>query len=402
MGKVATEATLQEGVKLLSIIARNEVLNIQNFKTMQQIVRDGMAPQLFKIGDQIIVKWNDGTKDYDLPFDIVHFDTVIGKDGTSVPGMYLQSHYALPGVQFDGNEAFYHCDAELAAGTYNITMGNDWGKNVVNGDVFSFTLTKNVPVGGQLVLTTATSTTAGLPDQSPANWRVRSYESANATTELEMVTLTKSADGTSLGTLSSATKYSDTGINNMQRAGYGYNRWAQSGIRQWLNSSAAKGNWWTAQNVFDRPPDQLATMNGFLHGLDPEFLDVIQPVKVTTALNTVSDSTIGTTEDTMDRFFLPSLQQEYCQPQLANVEGKAWEYWIERLGTPNPQGYYQENELKEHIRYSITNPSSAVTVRLRSASRLSAHSAWSVHASGLVSSNGATYAGAPAPACVLY
>ena len=405
MGKVATEKTLQKGVDLLSVLARSTVYPVKDYKEVQQIVREGLAADVFNIGDQIVETWNFNGTEYTLPFDIVHFGIVTNKNGDRVPGMYLQSHWVLAPVQFDGNEAFWYCENALNAGTYNVTMGNSWGNNVVANKVYQFTLTQAVPQGGQLVFTTATSTTSGLPDQAPANWRVRSYASAADTTHIEMVEVTEGSSGTSLGTLSISTKYADSGVNNMQRASYGYNRWSHSGMRQWLNSSATKGNWWTAQNVFDRPPDQLTSIDGFMAGLDEDFLEVVQPIQITTALNTVSDSSIGTTETTIDKFFCPSLQEEYIVPQLADVEGENWDYWIQRLDLDSPQNTYQNaentNANVNHIRYAYENHTSPQNVRLRSANRGNAILTWFVTSTGYVSNTYATTAHRPAPACVI-
>ena len=122
----------------------------------------------------------------------------------------------------------------------------------------------------------------------------------------------------------------------MQRAAYGYNRWSQSAIRQQMNSDAAAGSWFTPQNPYDRRPDQLASLRGMKAGFDEGFLNILKPVKVTTALNTVTDDQIGASEDTFDMFFLASLEQEYIQPQASGVEGQYWEYWKRRLGLTNP------------------------------------------------------------------
>ena len=151
----------------------------------------------------------------------------------------------------------------------------------------------------------------------------------------------------------------------MQRAAYGYNRWGQSAMRQFLNSSAAADAWWTPQNPYDRRPDQLAMLPGFMAGFDEAFLNIIQPVKVVTALNTVSDSEIGTTEVTYDTFFLASLEQEYCVPQLSGVEGEYWEYWKRRLGLSSPQGSGAANTNPSHIRYAYNARTSAQACRLR-------------------------------------
>lgn len=381
-------------------VAQSKDIDFTDFRQIQAIVQSGNARKYFDIGDQIIVKWNpagDATE-YDLPWDIVDFDNVIDPNGNARPALWLQSHYALLGVQFDGNEAFYVPTEAMPAGTYHFKMGNSWGSNVVADKSYQFTTTQEIAAGGQLVLGTASSNTSGLPDTAPANWRVRTFANGLQDVPTEVLSLTEGTDGTDLGTLSSSQKYSANGMNNMQRAGYGYNRWSMSAMRQYLNSDAAAGSWWQQKNPFDHRPDQLSSMRGFMAGLPGDFLEVVRPIKVTTALNTVSDVDIGSTEDTIDTFFLPGLEQEYITPQLTG-EGSPWQYWIDRLGgVVHAQG----STRPEHIRYAIENHASAQHVRLRSAIRGYAYIAWFVHSSGSSYNGYATYALRPAPACVIY
>lgn len=376
-------------------------IDITDYEQIRQIVQLGLAQQYFKIGDQIVVPWSDGSHTYDMPMDVVSFGQATDGDGVvHNNAMWLQSHYALPGVQFSGNNAFYVPTAEMPIGKYYFSIGNNWGTHCVQGKIYEFTTTKKIPAGGQLVLGTATSNTSGLPDTDPANWRVRTYANGAQETPDEILTLTEvqSSTGTNLGVLSSSTKFATNGINNMQRSAYGYNRWSVSAIRQWLNSQDAAGQWWTQKYAHDHRPDQLASMQGFEAGLPAEFLSIVQPVKLTTALNTVSDSDLGESEDTVDRFFLPSLQQESINPQVANIEGSTWQYWLERLGKTQVQG----ETLPAHIRYLISNHNAAQYVRLRSASRGYAYNTWHVTSSGHVGSYGyATGAFCPAPACVI-
>lgn len=375
---------------------------VATLNEIHEIVRAGEAPNVFSYGDQINVNYNNGTTDYVLPFDIVHFGDVTLQDGEVVPGMFIQSHYAMQPVAFDGNEAFYvdfdgTSYADLPAGTYHFTMGNSWGSNVVANKVYQFTTTR---AGKVFQFGTATGTIGQLPDIAPANWRVLVYDSINATEPLERVTLTEGSGGTDLGTLSSSTKYSTTGMNNMQRASYGYNRYGQSAMEQWLNSSAAAGAWWTSKNPFDRPPDQLGSLQGFMKGFDEAFLNILQPVRVRTALNTLSDSEIGTYEDVYDTFFPASLEEEYIVPQLSGVEGEAWEYWKRRLGITSPQAP-SPTVNAAHIRYAYDARTSAQYCRLRSANRGGAYDAWYVYSTGGANGYSATGAGRCAPACVI-
>ena len=388
----------------------NSEISRLSYQQISEIVKSGFADQYFNIGDQITVKWDSGSTNYDLPFDIVAMRDVVDADGNTVPGMILQAHWVLPGVQFDASEASYVASTIISAGTYYIEIGQIWGDNCKANYKYEFTTTQNVPVDGQIVITRSGNNqyTWGAPDQNPSTWVVYTFASNASTTPIEgPLSLTEYTNeqtptSTSLGTLVSSTKYSLNGINNLQRAGYGYNRWSQSAIRQWLNSSSNAGSWWEPKNPFDRQPQQLASMRGFMAGLNSDFLSIIKPVTVTTALNTVSDSDIGTTETTIDRFFCSSLEEEYCVPQLAGIEGAYWPYWKERLELDSPQGWYGDNANVNHIRYAISNHSSAQSVRLRSAYRGYAYGTWSVGTAGLVYSSGlATYSIGPCPACVI-
>lgn len=403
MGKVATEATLREGVDMLRVLVRGQVFN--SWREIQEVVRQGRAQDYFNIGDQLEVKWTKGTTEYTLPFDVVSFDDVIKEGETDPsPGMWLESHYAMDGVQFDASEAIYVTDVALPAGTYNFTIGTNWGSNCVAGKVYQFTTTKEIPAGGQVMVGKNNDWyTWGAPDVIPANWRVHTFASSAATTPLDSnLELSEGSDGTALGSIASNTKYSQSGVNNLQRAGYGYNRWAMSAMRQYLNSADAKNVWWTPKNPFDRAPQQLATLDGFLSGFDNEFLQAIGKIKVTTALNTISDTDIGASEDTYDKFFLASLEQEYIVPQAAGVEGAYWPYWKDRLELDSPQAQGGAGTNANHIRYAYDAKSSAQYCRLRSANRGYAYHAWFVFTSGYANSGyPATFAFRGCPACVI-
>lgn len=375
-----------------------------SYAQISQIVKGGQAAKYFKTGDQLTMKWSpDGTAQYDMPWDIVAIAPVVNADGDEVPGLWLQSHWALPGLQFDASEALYYTSGGLNAGTYHFTIGTSWGTHCVSGKTYQFTLSNAVPAGGQICIANNTNFyTWGAPDVNPSSWKAYTF-SAFSTTPIEgPVAISEGSDGTDLGTTTSAIKFGTaTGINNLQRAAYGYNRDTHSAMLQWLNSDAAAGSWQTQKNVFDRPAQQHATMRGFMAGLPSDFVDIINPVRVTTALNTVSDTDIGTSETYTARFFLPSLEQEYIVPQISGVEGAYWPYWKDRLGLSSPQAQWADGANENHIRYLISNHSSAQYVRLRSAIRGGASYVWYVYTTGYASSYYATGALAPAPACVI-
>ena len=375
--------------------ARDQIAALASqMSAIAKIVRDGYGNVLMDIGDQLNIDWTDGSKSYNVPHDIVHFANVDLKNGDKVPGMYLQWHFCSPlGVQFDAAEAFYYAETELAAGTYNIIVGDNWGNNCKKNEQYQFTLSKPVPAGGQI---------AGfysMPDKAAAEWTVQTFTDAKSTTPIETVKPTAGSNGTNLGTLSFA---GDGKLNSLQRVAYGYNRWSQSAIRQYLNSAKAAGQWWEPQHKWDRPPAELASKPGFLSGYSDDFLNAIKPVRVRTALNTVTDAAVGAYEDTYDKIFLASLEQEFITPQASGVEGEAWDYWKQAVERSTPTPWYKTFAEGGHpITYGIDGKTSAQAVRLRSANRGNAYNTWYVAASGYVGSNFAANSHRFAPACVI-
>ena len=272
-------------------------------------------PRLFPIGDQIIAPWKDmddsahNTDEtaYQVAWNIVNHGMVTLKDGSEVPGLWLQMHLCSAyGVQFSHQQAFTNCPDGLAAGTYYVTFGAKWGsKGADAGTTWQFTLTQAVPAGGRL------SGFESLPDVETTAFKVKSWATPDAASPIETVDVTAGNDGTSLGTMQLAS-VGDDGLNSMQCVGYGHNRWGTSAIRQYLNASGE--NWWKSQEDFDIRPDQY-TKKGFMSGFSDDFLAAIKPVKVTTALNTVEGLSTAA-EDTYDTFFLPSLEQMNAKPSF--------------------------------------------------------------------------------------
>ena len=402
-GHLIVEGLARQNLLLSQMVSANaQATPVATLNEIHQIVQAGEAQNVFSIGDQIMLNWSDGTTSYVLPYDIVHFGDVELQDGETVPGMFIQSHYAMQGVQFDASEAIYVATSALPAGTYYFTIGTSWGTHCVSGKTYQFTTTNEIPAGGQIMVGKNNDWwTWGAPDVAPSSWRVHTFSSNADTTPLESnLTLTEGSSGTALGSVASSIKYSQSGVNNLQRAAYGYNRWGQSANRQYYNSTATSGAWWTPQNPFDRSPQQLANVRGFMAGFDEAFLNIIKPIKVTTALNTVTDTDIGASETTYDTFFLAALEQEYIVPQVSG-EGVYWEYWKKRLGLSSPQAQGSDGTNAKHIRYAYDAKTSAQNCRLRSALRGYAYFPWFVYPTGYAGSYYATSALRGCPACVI-
>lgn len=368
--------TLSSDVSGLKIIINGLTTDIQMWSYLTQLADNNLFSRIYNFGDQFVETWTDtaASKPYEYPFQLNHIGNVELQDGSTLQNRpFLQAHYAHPfGVQFSHQRAFLRCPEGLLAGTYYFTFGASQGTNgyVVSGEVVCFTLTEDVPEGGRVAGCYGSWNTA------KENWRIYSY-SADGKSVLETVTPIFIASGTDLGTMNLNSRNGN--LNSIQEMSYGWNRWSKSALRQYLNSSAAAGEWWTAQDEWDIAPDQLSTKPGFLTGLSEEFLSVLKEVKVSTYTNTVNDG--GEADITYDKVFLPALEQIYVNPQITG-EGEYHEYWKQRSGSETPLEQY--GTYTNMITYAVENHTSAQSVRLRSASRGSASSAWHVSSSGYV------------------
>lgn len=347
---IMTEGTLKrvlEKIQLqnayLAAIAGADpgTVTIDGWESVSEIVRAGLAPKIFAVGDQFICEWIDRAteKSYDWVWDIVHMGQVTLEDGSQVPGMFLQAHYLTPfGVQFD------HEENEKAT---EPTFSGDYSYYTKNPDG-SYKL-EEVEIGGQI----------------PAETQY--YHSA-----------IKDPTG------------------NICR--YGYNRWSQSAYRQFLNSdSAEKGKWWTPQHLGDVAPNEHNTRAGFLSGFEQDFLSVIKKVKIRTQLNTITDKEIGTDEETVDLMFLASKEQEYGTLESGVYNDDAWDYYKEVSGFEKPNNGNSTGRIK----YQLDSQTSADWHRLRSPYRGGSNSTWYCNNAGTLINDGAYFAGRCAPACVI-
>lgn len=103
----------------------------------------------------------------------------------------------------------------------------------------------------------------------------------------------------------------------------GYNDYGDSGHRQYLNSDADVGEWFTEKHIGDVAPAQLSTTRGYMAGCSAALLATAKPIMVYTKKNTVTDN--GELEETVDTFFIPSISQMYGVGDVA--EGEAFDYW---------------------------------------------------------------------------
>lgn len=360
----------------LGVIARAQtgVVEEMDYNGIKAVVAAGNAPAVFPVGTQLVNTYTakDG-KAYDCPWDVVKTDDIAeGETGTTAPAMVLQMHYAdLEDIQFSAYQAFYVVqESGLAAGTYNVKIGFNWGTNVKNGTTYQFTLTKNAPAGARL------TGFYNAPDTAPTSWKVYVYKDQMKSELLETCNVSAGSDGMNLGTFLAKPNGKLFGLHAV---GYGDNRWYKSAYRQYLNSDLPAKQWWQPQDEWDMKPDQADTVPGFLAGFSDDFKNALTRTKIVTYGNNVADD--GSAVVTYDKIFLPSLQEIYCSPQVSG-EGTYWPYWKERTGAKTPQALKQTYPLR--ITRDLAQRTVARDVRLRSAGRGDGSYAFSVNSSGRV------------------
>ena len=315
--------------------ARTSWLDIRNK------VRGGTISENLVVGDELIVSYIYNGTEYDMPWLVVAIDREVEwEDGTKHPGLFLQSKFGtIETIQFDAPEVNI---VDLTEEPNAVEGWNYWG-------IAGSTYTKLTLEAGDPLPTTY--------DAIRKCW-----------------------------------------INHIDVIRYGYNRWSHSAYRQWLNSAAGRGLWWEAQHPGDAAPSEHNTYPGFMAGLDSDFLDVLTPIKVQTACNTVTDG--GVTDITLDTFFLPSIEEMYGAPQLANVEGPFFPYWQAATGFLSPSN--DANDARKVYKLNAQT-GSAVYSRCRSAGRGGAYGVWYSPGSGALNGSYAYAYGSYAsqPVCVI-
>lgn len=308
------------------------------WKQVQDDVKRGLGTK-YAIGTELTCKCRYNNTDYDFPWVVSDNNrTVYWEDGSAHPGIILLAKYAtIESIQLDAAEA-------TTVDSSTETTAQDgwyyWGKTGSTYTALNLSTGDTIPFGD--------------------------YDSVQK-----------------------------CGINNLDVLRYGYNRYRDSAYRQWLNSIMPKNYWWESTHLGDVAPSQLSTVDGFMLGLDSDFLQVINPVKVQVAANTVTDG--GVTDVMYDKFWLPSIEEMYGVPQKAGVEGEYLPYVKAITGLENPSNDANAGR----IAYALENHKSAQLVRLRSAVRGSTHHAWVVTNTGQVTSHGADGAIRSRPACAI-
>ena len=225
-------------------------------------VRSGNIESMYNTGN---IVYDNCDPETGTAFQIVgindHFDTTMYQQGYTHSVTLCQ--YKLDIRQFSPIDAFIYLEKAMSPGTYSFTLENSYS--------YYFTTTTEVPIGGQLVL----EWSFGSPT------KVSSYASSTDTIPLDSdLKVTKysgtSPEATFIGTiLISNIGASEYGILNCwNRSKCGSSNYAQSGLRQFLNTANTGNTWWEPKTVFNRPHANR-DLNGYLSTLNQDFVNVL-------------------------------------------------------------------------------------------------------------------------------
>lgn len=333
--------TNREGVK--TSVHIDTLTAVNTWEDIKNAVRLGLGPKLFPVGYEfevldadtgLTIVWVVQAHDHHQAVNgrLAHTMTIVTKH------VYSYASGVQKAVQFTQKQALYYAENGLAAGTYHFTVAKQSWYTADNGKNYQFTLTEALPAGGQIGL--SASYTQSLEGKS-----VITYPQIGSPEAIETATLTEGSDGIYLGTTDGT-----GGMNHLQSVLLASNNYAQSAVRQMINSAEPAGSVWKPQTVFDRPPSWAAKFNGFLHGMPTDFIEAVQAAVVPCRTNSVFEiASLDGTEfvpnqvyTLHDKFFLLSLPEVYGVWENENYkDGEIMEY---NQGLTNT----------EHIQYDHT------------------------------------------------
>jgi len=322
-----------------------------------------------------------------IPYIVMGNDQETSANNDFTHSLTLRRKYArTSGLVFDEKEAFFYngTNAPLQAGTYHFLLGNHSWYSADVGKYFQFTLTQDLPVGGQLVWQQAYNATL-------ENANIKVFTNALTTTETETCVMTEGQGGTYLGVINNGkpdnttTGYSATYnqyLNQCQRALLGNNDDEQSNNRQWLNSDKAKGTYAQGQNGWDRIASYvLSDNNGFLYDLDPhlrKYLGVCSKITESVVFTTTS-ATSGARKTTSEKVWKLSREEIQSCSQSEAITYPPYTYYHNLLGSTY-------GDWRTDTRFILTNESgTAQYVFLRSPYTSGGNSVRGINTSGIVS-----------------
>ncbi len=299
-----TNTTLGQISTELGLLAISNAGDLNDPTTMARLVRAGLGEIAYPVGSQVTVTHSVYG---DLVFDVAAHNFHKKTGDENAPTMTLLMHEAIKGFNFDNEEMLWAntTGAALPAGTYNFTLHYGFYGSTAEDGTYQFTTTKEIPKNGGFrhsKLGSKSPKKANVTDGT-----ITTYDASGTAVESSLA-VTEGSEGTALGTASEYKKFCVNTIGTFNAAGRSYggsNNWAESDLRQWLNSKADANKWWNKRTLFDLPAEYTAKA-GFLNGFDRAVLNALGTVTLTTDSNGAYEADHDPSESytTEDKAFL--------------------------------------------------------------------------------------------------
>lgn len=316
-------------------IRYTELAYPKTIKDLQTLAKMNLAADVVSIGDEFTDTYTYNGTEYEMPWIVTDIKEVEFEDGSTGQGVYLEAKYAtIESIQFDAPHQEVATEETAVEGLYYI------GRTDNTYTLLDLNAGESIPYSDYTYI----------------------YHDTIRDTSL-----------------------------NIYR--YGHNRVSTSAYRQWLNSDADKGNWWTAPKVGYCPPTQLNSQKGFMAGLSQEFIDCVAKTKRTYYTNSVTD---GSVIDVLyDKFFAATVTEIYGSAN--DNEGTYWPYYKEVTGLTSPSNSQNTGRIK----YALNAKTSPQGCWSFSSYRGNSCNVWYRYTTGQLYSNYAYGSFRAVPACVI-
>lgn len=316
-------------------IRYSELVYPKTIRDLQTLAKKGLASEVVSIGDEFVTTYTYDGNEYEMPWIVTDIKDVEFEDGSTGQGVFLEAKYAtIESIQFDAPHREIATEETAIEGLYYIGRTDS----------------------------TYTLLTLSAGDTIPYSDYTYVYHDTIRDTSLYIYK-------------------------------YGHNRVSTSALRQWLNSDADKGAWWTAPKIGYCPPSQLNSIKGFMAGLSQDFVDCVAKVKRTYYINSVTD---GSVIDVLyDKFFEATGTEVYGS--VNKNEGTYWTYYKEATGLSAPSN----NQNTGRVKYALNAKTSSQSCWMFSSHRGDSYYVWCRNTSGQLFSNFANSSYRAVPACVI-
>ncbi len=325
-------SVLKNGERIISF--ERELAQPNTWEDIKNIVRAGRAQDYFALGDVLSSQKGDET----LYWEVIGFDHDTPSDETLTHSMTLLLKDIYTPFAADVEQAIYIFENDCEPGKFYIDL---------SAGIYSFTITKNIVAGSQLLLNRNYSYIALFGD---------CYSNSG----MEYCTLTKETEAPQ-------DAIELTPLNHLKFAFYGKYEYLNSPLRLWLNSE--KEDWWEPTSQYSREHYFSNTLSGFLYGMEQDFLNAVGKVK-----KKVSGAN-GLTSESDELFFIlargevsdySSVFEGNCYPIFTNSESRKRSYngavtrW--RLRTPryDLENSYYDVDINGNINHGVVNNSDGV------------------------------------------